>query len=84
MPSFAANETPVNATEKTTAVPVEKLMARIAEIRAMDKSTLTSSERKELRKEVKNMKAEVRANNKGVYLSVGAAIIIVLLLIILL
>ncbi|MEP6712716.1 MAG: hypothetical protein ABJA37_09885, partial [Ferruginibacter sp.] len=86
MPVFAAAEIPVTpAIEKPiTDAHIEKLMSRLAEIREMDKSNLSSSERRELRKEVKSMKAEVRANRKGVYLSIGAAIIIVLLLIILL
>lgn len=82
MPVFATNVV-VPAIENTDA-HVQQLMTRLAEIRNMDKSSLSSSERKDLRKEVKAMKAEVRANRKGVYLSVGAAIIIVLLLIILL
>jgi len=50
----------------------------------MDKSNLSGAEKKELRKEVKSLKKEVRSSGRGIYLSVGAAIIIVLLLIILL
>ena len=85
MPAFAANETSVTPTETpASAAHVQQMMDRITEIKNMDKSNLSSSEKKELRKEVKSMKAEVRANRHGVYLTVGAAIIIVLLLIILL
>jgi hypothetical protein len=85
MPAFAGNETPV-ATEKTNNdAHAQQLVARLKEIRDMDKSNLTSSERKALRKEVKEMKKEVkRDGSKGIYLSVGAIIIIVLLLILLL
>jgi hypothetical protein len=85
MPAFAGNETPI-ATEKTTNdAHAQQLVTRLKEIREMDKSNLTSSERKALRKEVKEMKKEVRADrNSGIYLSVGAIIIIILLLILLL
>jgi len=42
------------------------------------------NKKKALRKEVREMKKEVKRNQQGVYLSVGAIIIIVLLLILLL
>lgn len=75
------------ATNSTT--PVENpqaqvLLSRLEEIKAMDKTALTSSERKDLRKEVKSIKKELKTMDQGVYLSVGAIIIIVLLLILLL
>lgn len=87
MPAFAANENPAPVTERTSGeAHAQQLMNRLVEIRDMDKSNLTLSERKALRKEVKEMKKEIRADRKknGVYLSVGAIIIIALLLIILL
>jgi hypothetical protein len=43
-------------------------MDRLIEIRDMDKSNLTSSEKKVLRKEVKEIKKEVRKNQNGIYL----------------
>lgn len=61
---------------------VRQIESRILEIHQMDKSTLTKSEKKELRKEVKSLR--VQAKSQGVYLSVGAIIIIILLLILLL
>ena len=85
MPVFAADETPVINTEKpNNDARAQQLVARLKAIRDMDKSTLTSSEKKALRKEVREMKKEVKKNQNGVYLSVGAIIIIVLLLILLL
>jgi len=64
---------------------------RLNEIKAMDMSALSSSEKKELRKEVRAIKSESKANSKyvegghgGIYLSVGAIIVIILLLILLL
>jgi len=62
----------------------EALLARLNEINMLDKSNLTSSEKKELRIETRSIKKALKANNGGVYLSVGAIIIIILLLILLL
>ncbi len=60
------------------------LLARLDEIKALDKSKLNSTEKKQLRKEVRSIKKNLRENHGGIYLSVGAIIIIVLLLILLL
>ena len=60
------------------------MMNRLEEIKAMDKSNMTRTEKKTLRKEVKTIKVAMADLNGGVYLSVGAIIIIVLLLILLL
>lgn len=67
------------ATAETTA-----MMERLYEIRAMDISAMGSAEKKQLRKEVREIKHDMRAASQGVYLSVGAIIIIVLLLILIL
>jgi hypothetical protein len=85
-PAFAADGTPKTISDKTTnEAHSQQIMNRLIEIRDMDKSNLTSSEKKALRKEVKEIKKEARADKgHGVYLSVGAIIIIVLLLILLL
>jgi hypothetical protein len=71
----------------TDPTPVEKTadpMARLREIKDMDIQNLSKTEKKELRKEVKEIKRDMKANKNGVYLSVGAIIIIILLLILLL
>lgn len=60
------------------------LLERLKQINNMDKSALTSSEKKQLRKEVRGIKKQMRENNNGIYLSVGAIIIIILLLILIL
>jgi hypothetical protein len=60
------------------------LLLRLNEIKDMDKSNLSASDKKALRKEVRSLKKEVRSNNNGIYLSVGAIIIIILLLILIL
>lgn len=59
------------------------LIGRLNEINAMDKSELNSSEKKQLRKEVRAIKSSLNQLGEGVYLSVGALIIILLLLILL-
>ena len=81
--------TEIVPTSMPAAKPVESaqakvLLDRLNEINAMDKSKLTSSEKKELRKEVRLTKKQLKELGGGVYLSVGAIIIIVILLIILL
>ncbi len=73
---------------------VSVMISRVEAIKAMDKSELTSTEKKELRKELRTIKSNLAASSKadltatgtggGLYLSVGAIIIIILLLILLL
>jgi hypothetical protein len=53
------------------------------EIKAMDKSNMSRSEKKALRKEVRTISSGLRANGHGVYLSLGAILIIILLIILL-
>ena len=81
--SMMANEkNPANRTE--VPAEVKTMLNRLDEIKEMEKSNLNSSEKKELRKEVKTIKHNLRSSGQGIYLSVGAIIIIVLLLILLL
>ena len=63
---------------------VEEITSRIEVIKSMDRSELSRQERKDLRNELLEMKKELKASNGGVYLSVGAIIIILLILILLL
>jgi hypothetical protein len=88
--SSGANVTdPVKKTENKTPVAPESaearaMVVRLNEIKSTDKSTMTRSEKKEMSKEANSLSREVRTVNGGVYLSVGAIVIIALLLIILL
>lgn len=70
--------------EAFKAAQVSSLSARLEEINAMDKSSLTKPEKKQLRKEVRSVNKSMRNISGGVYVSVGAIILIVLLLILLL
>jgi hypothetical protein len=63
----------------------EEIKMRVAEIRNMDKSQLTSTEKKELRSEMKMMRKEAKAmGGGGIYISLAGILIIILLLIIIL
>lgn len=87
VPSFS---TPVTPSTELGTIPVTNdtreayLLNRLQEIKNMTKHDLSRAEKKGLRKEVKEIKKELRATNNGIYLSVGAIIIIILLLILLL
>ena len=62
-----------------------QMKLRVAEIRDMDKSSLTKLEKKALRKELKEMNQEAKAAGKsGIYISISGLVIIILLLILLL
>ena len=69
---------------------IEAIQKRVLEIQAMDPTQLTSSQRKELRQELKVMYKELKNNDDGggrhtnIYISVGGLIVIILLLIIIL
>ena len=66
-------------------IRAQQMLQRLEEIRSMDKSTLTRAEKKDLRKEVKEMRKEARRDEiKGIFISIGALIIIILLLILIL
>ena len=85
---FAANEPltkekVATMTEAEKKAKVEEIKSRVNEIKAMDKSNLSRAERKELRRELKDLKKQAAAV-QGIYLSVGAVIIIIFLLILIL
>jgi protein-disulfide isomerase len=85
--TVSAADKSANAKTEMTAeqkVQLEKIVSRVNEIKAMDKSDLSRAEKKELRKELKSLKSQANAIGGGVYLSVGAIIIIILLLILIL
>jgi peptidoglycan hydrolase CwlO-like protein len=79
-----SNSASTHSTTPAENPQAQALLSRLEEIKAVDKTELTSSEKKDLRKEVRSIKQELKTMNGGVYLSVGAIIIIVLLLILLL
>ncbi|TRX39733.1 hypothetical protein [Flavobacterium restrictum] len=78
------NPTAIATTPKEMPENVKVMLNRLNEIKDMDKSNLSSTEKKELRKEVRTIKANLKSSGNGVYLSVGAIIIVILLLILIL
>ena len=78
-----SNVTETTIKEEEIPADVQILLDRLEAIKAMDKSELKSSERKELRAEVREIKSTLRAAGNGLYISTGAIIIILLLIIIL-
>ena len=90
VPASVAVTAPAAVASKDASV----LVARVEAIKAMDFSTMSSAEKKELRKELRAIKSDLKESKKndvvatsgngGVYLSVGAIIIVILLLILLL
>ncbi len=88
-PAFSNNVTgdPVKTTKPAKVVDQARVIEigkRVDEIKAMDKSSLSSSDKKELRKELRGLKKDMATAKGGVYLSIGAIIIVILLLILLL
>ena len=63
---------------------LSEIVSRVTEIQNMDKSNLSAGEKKELKMELKEMKRKADGLDKRVYLSIGAIIVIILLLILIL
>jgi uncharacterized ferredoxin-like protein len=90
---FAANNDPKTAPDKP-AVPnktenklseeeVARLTKRVEEIRDMDKTEMTGKEKRELRKEVKEIKENVRQKDGVVVIGVSTLLLIIILVILL-
>lgn len=63
----------------------EEIRMRAEEIKNMDKSTLTTAERKEMKAEMKMMRKEAKAiGGGGIYISLAGVLIIILILILIL
>lgn len=86
--SIKAESTPMTV-PASTSTPAETalvntMVTRLNEIKMMDIKSMNATQKKELRKEVRAIKSDLRKAGEGVYLSVGAIIIIILLVILLL
>jgi hypothetical protein len=81
-----SKEVIANMTKEQKEARMETMKERVKEIKAMDRSNMTKADRKALRMELKQMNKEAHAMGYagGVYISVGALIIIILLLILIL
>lgn len=84
--AISSNQIGIIKTEEEPSEHAKALLIRLFEIRDMNKDGLSSSEKKVLRKELRGMKKEMKASgglDSKVYISVGAIILILLLIIIL-
>ncbi len=85
LPKLSMAVTPAHTTAASALAEapasVNILTSRLDEIKNTDKSNLTSSEKRGLRKEVRSIRQQLREIGGGVYISVGAIILIVILLI---
>lgn len=83
MPSESKATTTITKTEQSNEpIPSkESLLNRKAEIKQMDKSGMSHSEKQALRKEVNKTNKALHDGYGGVYISVGALLLIILILI---
>lgn len=78
------NETaPMTKTEMSAKENSNILINRINEINAMDKSKLSKKEKSLLKSELKRMKNQVHSARNGIYISTGAVLLIILIIILL-
>ena len=84
-PVFAA-KTSVNptaeATPKLTEEEISTYRARVEEIREMDKSELSSAEKKELKSELKDIKETMRKDGSYIYIGGSTLLVIIIILLI--
>jgi hypothetical protein len=78
--------TPVSspATKPAESAEVNAILARLNEIKAMDKSNLSAAEKKELRKELRQERVHIRSHSHGVIYIGGGTLLLIIILIILL
>lgn len=84
--SYAATGTGETTPVSTPAAAdpeIQRLTNRLEEIKAMDLENMPRSERRKYAKEVKQIEKRMKAVGGGVYISAGALILIIVLLIIL-
>lgn len=86
-PGYLQAQAPVEKVKvesKAEDAGIKLLAERLETIRKMDRSKMTAPQRKELRKEVRAIKEKLETHSGGIYISVGAAILIAIILLILL
>jgi hypothetical protein len=76
----ANNPASISSIQAMDAVKTQVLLARLDEINAMDKSKLSSSEKKQLRREIRSIQQQV-VMGPVVFIPIGAIIILTILLI---
>jgi len=74
--------TTIPAPTPSETAEAKTLTLRLNEINMMDKTNLKAADKKDLRKEVRSINHKLREISGGVYLSVSAIILILILLVI--
>ena len=88
-PTFAAKSStnttavPAATENKLTEEEISNYRARVEEIRGMDKSEMTVSEKKELKNELKDIKETMRRDGTYIYVGAGTVVLIIILLLLL-
>jgi len=73
---------PVAIENKLSAEEVNNMKTRFEEIRKMDKSDMNATEKRELRKESKSIKENVRKSGEVIYIG-GSTLLLILIIILL-
>ena len=71
---------PIMTENKLSEREMARLAKRVEEIRSMDKSILTATEKRELRKELKGIKEKVKRDGGYIYIGAGTLLLIILIL----
>lgn len=80
----AKTATPKNESTAQQQLRMNQISQRVEEIKKIDKSTLSTQEQQNLKSELTAMKKEAKASgNGGIYLSVTALLVIIIILLIL-
>ncbi len=81
-PVMASERNSISRTELPEDAPIEVriMVDRLHEIKEMDKSQLSRAEKKELREETRAIKSALRATGNGIYISVGALLVIIIII----
>ncbi|MCH6201809.1 hypothetical protein MMU07_19675 [Aquiflexum sp. LQ15W] len=81
---LAGDKNKEEAKPKMSEAEMKILVDRLEDIKTMDRSLMDRTEKKELRSEVREINEEIKRNGGGVYLSIGALLLVIILLILLL
>lgn len=77
------SKTPVATENKLSTEELNRMRTRVEEIREMDKSEMTVAEKREMRKELKGIKENVRKSGEVVYIGGTTLLLIIILILIL-
>lgn len=82
-PSVSESAKPDKTEKNLTNEELNHMKSRIDEIRKMDKSNLSSEEKMEVKKELKEMKEDIRRDGGYVYIGGGTLLLIIILIVLL-